>query len=181
MTGHVPVHNRIMREAIMHVYKFVCFSAMALLGFAGNAAAAEGAAAAAPMGVALNLSDQKFGAFPGTPACMVGVVLSGDPGKGPSLIESKFAAGCTIPWHWHSSDEHVMMASGVGKMEMKDAKPVTLRAGAYAMMPSHHPHQFTCASACVIFLRSDGVFDTHYINAEGKEIPPEDALAKKRK
>ncbi len=165
----------------MHVRPFVYCSAAALLAFAGNAIAAEGAAAAAPMGVTKNLADQKFEPFPGTPACLSGVVLNGDPGKGPSLLESKFATGCTIPWHWHSSDEHVLMVSGVGKMEMKDTKPVTLRAGGYSMLPGHHPHQFTCISACVMFLRSDGVFDTHYINADGKEIPPEEALAKKKK
>jgi quercetin dioxygenase-like cupin family protein len=164
------------------MHKFVCFSAVALLGLAGSVNAAEGAAAAAPMGVNKNLTDQKFEAFPGTPACITGVVLSGDPDKGPSLLEAKFTSGCTVPWHWHSSDEHVMMASGIGKMDMKDeAKPITLRAGAYSMLPGHHPHQFTCVSACVLFLRSDGVFDTHYINADGKEIPPEEALAKKKK
>ena len=166
----------------MHFCKSACCSAVALLAFAGPTIAAEGAAAAAPMGVSKNLADQKFEPFPGTPACVSGVVLSGDPGKGPSLLEAKFATGCAVPWHWHSSDEHVMMASGVGKMEMKDgSKPVMLRAGAYSMLPGHHPHQFTCVSACVIFLRSDGVFDTHYINADGKEIPPEEALAKKKK
>lgn len=163
------------------MHKSICFSAAALFAFTSNALAAEGAAAPAPMAVSKNLSDQKFEAFPGTPACLTGVALSGDPGKGPALLEAKFATGCTIPWHWHTPDEHIMLASGVGRMEMKDAKPVTLRAGAYAMMPSHHPHQFTCVSACVMFLRTDGVFDTHYINADGKEIPPEEALAKKKK
>jgi hypothetical protein len=31
-----------------------------------------------------------------------------------------------------------------------------------------------------MFLKADGAFDTHYVNADGKEIPPEDALKKKK-
>jgi quercetin dioxygenase-like cupin family protein len=164
----------------MQIRNLVCGSAAALLATFASGAAAEGAAAA-PMAIAKNLNEQKFEPIPGTPACLTGTALAGDPGKGPALLQAKFASGCTVPWHWHTPDEHVMMVSGVGRMEMKDEKPVTLRAGAYAMMPSHHAHQFTCLSACVMFLRSDGVFDTHYINADGKEIPPEEALAKKKK
>ena len=72
-----------------------------------------------------------------------------------------------------------MFASGMGKMEMKDAKAVTLRSGAYAMMPSHHVHQFTCVSSCVIFFSSDGIFDTHYVGTDGNEIPAAEALKKK--
>ena len=164
----------------MQSHKFACCSAAALLvGFVGAALAAEGAAM--PMAVAKNLNEQKFEPFPGTPACLTGTALAGEPAKGPALFEVKFTTGCTVPWHWHTPDEHVMLVSGIGRMEMKDSKPVTLHAGAYAMMPGHHAHQFTCVSACVMFLRSDGVFDTHYINADGKEIPPEEALAKKKK
>jgi len=146
---------------------------------AAGALAADAASDARPM--AKNLIDQKFEPFPGTPACMKGAVLAGDPGKGPSLLMAKFSSGCVVPWHWHTPDEHLMFASGVGKVEMKDGKPVTIRSGAYALMPSHHVHQFTCISGCVMFVRSDGVFDTHYVDASGKEITPEEALKAKKK
>ncbi len=144
----------------------------------GNALAADAAPAAA-MASAKNIGDQKFTAFPDVPTCMQGVVLSGDPDKGPSLILAKTTGHCLIPWHWHSSNEHVMLSGGIGKLEMKDAKPVTLKSGAYGFMPAKHPHQFTCISNCVIFLSSDGVFDTHYIDKDGKEIPSAQALKKK--
>ena len=156
-------------------------SALAALvaSFCCNAFAADGASAG-EQSMAKNLNEQKLGAFPGLPACFVGAVLSGDPGKGPSLLVGKFSTGCTVPWHWHTPDEHVMLASGVGRMEMKDAKTAVLRSGGYAMMPGHHVHQFTCLSTCVMFLKADGAFDTHYVNADGKEIPPEEALKKKK-
>ncbi|WP_380039602.1 cupin domain-containing protein [Dyella tabacisoli] len=177
MSGLSPLH---VWENVMQFRKFVYCSAGALLAtLTGTALAAEGVATA-PIAVAKNLSDQKFDAIPGTPACMTGTGLAGDPSKGPALFELKFKTGCTVPWHWHTPDEHVMLVSGIGRMEMKDTKPVTLHAGGYAMLPSQHAHQFTCLSACVMFLRSDGVFDTHYINADGKEITPEEAFAKKK-
>ena len=144
----------------------------------GTGILAAGAAGGAQP-VAKNLAEQSFATSPGLPACMTTAVLSGDPGSGPALLMGKLSAGCTVPWHWHTPDEHVMLSSGVAKMEMRNAATVTLRAGGYAMMPSHHVHQFTCVSACVLFARSDGIFDTHYVDAAGKEIPPTDALKKK--
>ena len=68
------------------------------------------------------------------------------------------------------------MTAGVGRLEMKDAKPATVRAGAYAMVPAHHVHQFTCTTSCTLFLRSDGIFDTHYVNGNGTEIPAAEAF-----
>jgi len=138
-----------------------------------------GAAEQTAAPVVKNLSEEKLEHSPGLPSCAIIAVLSGDPLKGASVIEAKATSGCRIPWHWHSSNEHVMMVSGVGKMEMKDAKPATLRSGAYAMMPAHHAHQFTCTASCTMFLYSDGVFDTHYVDASGNEISATDALKTK--
>jgi len=107
-------------------------------------------------------------------------VESGDPSKGPSVIVFKGTAGCKIPWHWHTPNEHVMIVSGSAKVEMKGGSSAILGAGGYAMMPSKHVHQFTCATACAAFVNSDAAFDIHYQDANGKEIPPEAALGKKK-
>jgi hypothetical protein len=72
-----------------------------------------------------------------------------------------------------------MLASGVGKLEMKDGKPAMAKSGAYAFLPAKHPHQFTCVSSCVMFLSIDSPFDIHYVDADGKEIPSAQALKKK--
>ena len=131
------------------------------------------------MGVVRKLSENKFGPTPGLPSCIATAVESGDPTKGASVIVFKGKAGCFIPWHWHTPAEHVMIVSGSAK-EMKGGSTAVLGAGGYAMMPAKHVHQFTCTAACVAFVSSNAAFDIHYVDANGKEIPPEAALAKKK-
>lgn len=130
------------------------------------------------MGVLRKLAENKLAPMPGMPPCIAMAVESGDPSKGPSVIVFKGTAGCMIPWHWHKPTEHVMIVSGSAKVEMKGGSTAILGAGGYAMMPSKHVHQFTCTSACTAFVSSDAAFDIHYVDANGKEIPPDAALAK---
>lgn len=132
------------------------------------------------MGVLRKLAENKFAPLAGLPSCAPMAVESGDPSKGPSVIVFKGTAGCLIPWHWHTPTEHVMIVSGSAKVEMKGGSTATLGAGGYALMPSKHVHQFTCATACVAFVSSDGAFDIHYVDAKGKEIPPDAALGKSK-
>jgi quercetin dioxygenase-like cupin family protein len=132
------------------------------------------------MGVLRKLSEAKLEPMAGLPSCVTMAVESGDPSKGASVIVFKGTAGCLIPWHWHTPTEHVMIVSGSAKVEMKGGSSATLGPGGYAMMPSKHVHQFTCASACSAFVSSDVAFDIHYVDAGGKEIPPDTALAKKK-
>jgi quercetin dioxygenase-like cupin family protein len=132
------------------------------------------------MGVLRKLSENKLAAMPGLPTCTVMAVESGDPSKGASVIVFKATAGCVIPWHMHTPTEHVMIVSGSAKVEMKGGSTAVLGPGGYAMMPSKHVHQFTCTSACAAFINSDGAFDIHYMDSDGKEISPDVALAKKK-
>ena len=123
-----------------------------------------------------NLPEIKVGPVPGLPTCTPGAVQSGDPTKGASVILAKAAAGCSIPWHWHTPTEHLMLVSGVVRLEAKGDKPVTLRAGGFALMPSHHIHQFLCTTACILYVYSDAAFDIHYVDGQGKDISPDAAL-----
>ena len=130
------------------------------------------------MGVLRKLSENKLAPMEGLPSCVTMAVESGDPAKGSSVIVFKGTAGCSIPWHWHTPTEHVMIVSGSAKVEMKGGSSATLGPGGYALMPSKHVHQFTCASACSAFINSDRAFDIHYVDANGKEITPDAALVK---
>jgi len=125
-----------------------------------------------------NVSEMKFGAFPGMPTCSSGAVVSGDPAKGPSIILAKMKPGCAFPWHWHTPSEHLMVVSGAIRLEMKDAAPKTLGAGGFAVMPAHHVHNARCAKACLLYIYSDAAFDMHYVDDQGKEISPDEALKK---
>jgi quercetin dioxygenase-like cupin family protein len=147
------------------------------MNYAASFAAFLFVAHAQDMGVLRKLSENKFAPLPGMPACVVSAAENGDPAKGPSMIIFKATAGCKIPWHWHTPMEQVMIVSGSAKVEMKGGSTAVLGPGGYARMPSKHVHQFTCTSACTAFVNSDGVFDIHYVDAAGKEIPPDKALA----
>ena len=149
------------------------------IGFIASAvlvALAVAGAASAQDAVARNAAEAKFVPFPVMPSCTQGAVEDGDPSKGPSVILAKATAGCNFPWHWHTPTEQVMVVSGTAVAEMKDGKPVTLKAGGFAMMPSKHVHRFKCTTACSIFIHSDAAFDMHYVDDAGKELTPEDAL-----
>jgi quercetin dioxygenase-like cupin family protein len=133
------------------------------------------------MGVLKKMSENTFVTMPGLPECTTAAVQSGDPSKGPSVLFAKATAGCLIPWHWHTPTEHVMVVSGNAKLEMKEGgRSAVLGPGGYAMLPSKHVHQFSCSSACSFFVYSDGIFDLHYVGANGQEIPPDKALVKKK-
>ncbi len=133
------------------------------------------------MGVLRKSAENKFEPMAGLPPCVTLAVENGDPSNGPSTILFKGAAGCMIPWHWHTPTEQVMIVTGTAKVEMRDGeKAANLGPGGYAMMPSKHVHRFTCSTECSAFVNSDAAFDIHYVDENGKEISAETATRKKR-
>ena len=129
-----------------------------------------------PMGV-VSPATSKFANMAGLPSCMTSSVLHGDPSKGPSTILLKFTPGCSVPWHWHTANETLVMVSGSGSAQMKDGQPMAMKAGDYLYLPAKGIHRFTAKSAVYMYDMPDGAFDIHYVDAAGKEIPPDQALA----
>lgn len=117
----------------------------------------------------------KFGPVPGLPGCLTASPKNGDPGKEAFVVLAKANTGCKVPWHWHTGNEQLMIVSGKAKAETKEATS-TMSAGDYINLPGKHQHQFTCLASCKFFIESDRAFDIHYVDAEGKEIPQEEAL-----
>ena len=54
---------------------------------------------------------------------------------------------------------------------------MVMKAGEYLYLPAKGIHRFTANTAVYLYDMPDGAFDIHYVDAEGKEIPPEKALA----
>ncbi len=157
------------RRRSLRVFLFVILLVVPL------AAASPGEDVAHPAG--RNVADMQFVGVPGLPSCSQASVQSGDPSKGPSILLARLETGCSFPWHWHTPTENLMLVSGEGRVETKDdGKALALRAGGFAQMPSRHIHQFSCAMECTLYVVADGAFDMHYVNAEGKEISPDEAM-----
>ena len=154
---------------------YCLLSAVFVFGFAFQIANAEDKM------VYAGRANSKFVNFPGLPKCMTGSVQNGDPSKGASVILAKSTAGCTVPWHWHTADEQLMIVSGSAKVSMKDGQPTSLHGGDYLSLPGKNAHQFTCVAACTLFINPSGAFDIHYVDKDGKEIPPEEALKSRAK
>lgn len=132
--------------------------------------------AAQNMGV-VSPSTSKFANLPGLPTCMTVSVLHGDPSQGPSTLLLKFTPGCSVPWHWHTANESIVLASGTGEAQMKGEQPMTMKAGDYLFLTAKGIHRFTAKSAVYLYDMPEGTFDIHYVDAAGNEIPPEKALA----
>ena len=105
---------------------------MALLAAAFGRPAPARAEEAGDQMIAVSPETLKLTTPANFPTCVKVATLRGDPTKGPSVILFKAAAGCRIPWHWHTPGEQVMMVSGTGVFEMKDAKPLRFGPGAGA-------------------------------------------------
>jgi len=126
---------------------------------------------------ARNMAEMKFAPSAGLPTCVQLAIESGDPTQGAFVALAKTKTGCRVPWHWHTANEQLMIVDGAARVQMKDTgKQIALRAGGFAMMPAHHVHEFQCIQACTFFIVSDQKFDIHYVDPQGKEIPPEEAL-----
>jgi len=152
-------------------FLFCCLFAAVCILFASISASAQEMTSSGR-----NVAEMKLTTLPGLPTCVVGSVQSRNPTNASSIIFAKIPTGCSIPWHWHTPNEHVMIVSGVARLDMKDAKSLVLRSGGFALLPSKHVHQFRCQQECSIYIYSDVAFDIHYVNAQGTEISPDEAL-----
>lgn len=155
-------------------------SIVVAVGVAGALGAAGVALAQNAIGPGMrNASEMKLGPIPGVPTCLQGSVQQGDPATTSFILFTKVKTGCAVPWHWHSANEHLMIVSGRAQVAMtgvNGGKPVTLHEGGYALMPAKHVHEMRCEKTCTFYLYSDGKFDIHYVDPQGKEISPDQAL-----
>jgi quercetin dioxygenase-like cupin family protein len=146
---------------------------IALVLVAGFALAQQ----AAQQPVIANPEEAKLVSSPSLPDCYSYALERGDPRGSSSVALGKLTAGCTVPWHYHSANEQVVIVNGAAQLQAKGEPAKTLTAGTYFYMPAHHQHQFSCQNGCEYQRWVDGPVDIHYVDAAGNEISAATALA----
>ena len=88
-------------------------------------------------------------------------VLHGDPAKDNVDVFFKVPAKSTIPLHWHTSAERMVLVAGELHVTYDGQKTAVLRPGTYAYGPAKRPHKGFCASTspCVLFIAFESPLD----------------------
>lgn len=88
-------------------------------------------------------------------------VLHGDPSKDNADVFFKVPGGATIPPHWHTSAERMVLVSGKLNVTYEGQKVAALKPGTYAYGPAKLPHKAVCASKepCVLFIAFEAPVD----------------------
>lgn len=121
--------------------------------------------------------ENTFTTSPVLPDCYTYAAERGDPKTGPSVTLSRLAAGCKVPSHTHSANAQVLFVSGTFQLTMRGQPAQILSEGAYAYVPTKHQHEESCLDGCTYYVIREDAADVHYVDARGKEISPEVALA----
>jgi quercetin dioxygenase-like cupin family protein len=88
-------------------------------------------------------------------------VLHGDPSKDNVDVFLKLPPRSTIPAHWHTSAERMVLVAGELQVTYEGQPMATLRPGSYAYGPAKAPHTGACASdvPCVLFIAFESPLD----------------------
>jgi quercetin dioxygenase-like cupin family protein len=129
--------------------------ALLALGWVGATASAQ--QSAQEPAIARNADDASlaWGACPEfMPAGCALAVLRGDPSKPNADVLFKVPAGATLPVHWHTSAERMVLIAGELHVTFDGQQPAVLKAGTYAYGPPRHPHGGACVSTtpCILFI-----------------------------
>jgi hypothetical protein len=97
-------------------------------------------------------------------------VLHGDPAQDNLDIFFKVPAKSTIPLHWHTSPERMVLVAGELHVTYDGQELAILRQGTYAYGPAKRPHHGYCASAdpCVLFIAFESPLDAVPVESAGQ-------------
>lgn len=90
-------------------------------------------------------------------------ILHGDPAKPNTDILFKLEPGASVPRHWHTSAERMVMISGEMEVTYDGEEPQSFKPGTYAYGPSNKPHIARCmenGDPCVIFIAFEEPVDS---------------------
>ncbi len=88
-------------------------------------------------------------------------VLHGDPSKANADVLLKIPAKATVPSHWHTSAERMILISGELHVTYSGQERAVLKAGSYAYGPPKLRHDAVCVSdvPCVLFIAFESPVD----------------------
>ena len=97
-------------------------------------------------------------------------VLHGDPAKDNVDVFFKVPAKSTVPLHFHTSPERMVLVAGELHVTYDGQKKAVLKLGTYAYGPAKRPHKAYCASAvpCVLFIAFESPLDAVPIESTEK-------------
>ncbi len=81
-------------------------------------------------------------------------VLQGDPAARNADVLLRVPGQSTIPHHWHTSAERMVLVAGEFHVDYDGQDPVVMRPGTYAYGPPRLPHVAHCRSDedCLLFI-----------------------------
>jgi quercetin dioxygenase-like cupin family protein len=136
-------------------------AALIAVGFARVPVSAQDSAARA---ITRNADDAslQWGPCPEfMPAGCALAVLHGDPSKANADVFFKVPAGASLPVHWHTSAERMVLIAGELHVSFGDQERAVLKAGTYAYGPAGRGHHGACVSstACILFIAFEAPVD----------------------
>ena len=97
-------------------------------------------------------------------------VLHGDPAKDNVDVFLRVPAKSTLPLHWHTSAERMVLVAGELQVTYDGQKASILRPGTYAYGPAKRRHTAVCTSAvpCVLFIAFESPLDAVPVEGQPK-------------
>jgi len=122
--------------------------------------------------VLIPVGEMKWTVPPNSPPGVQVAVLWGDPAKGAFGALHKFAAGFSVPLHFHSAGYRGVVVSGTFLQTAEGESEKSLTAGSYFAYTGKKKHVTKCteASECVVLIDSGGAWDV-VLPDTGKTAP----------
>lgn len=140
----------------------LCSSLLFLSGLAGSSAMAKSPVQELALTRTAEDASLKWGPCPPflPKGCAI-AVLHGDPAKDNVDVFFKIPAKSTIPLHFHTSAERMVLVAGELHVTYDGHKTAVLKPGTYGYGPASKPHRGMCVSRvdCVLFIAFESPLD----------------------
>ena len=98
-------------------------------------------------------------------------VLHGDPARANVDVFLRVPGKSTLPLHWHTSAERMVLVAGELHVTYDGQKKAVLKPGTYAYGPAKKPHKADCVGAaqCVLFIAFESPLDAVPVESKDKK------------